>query len=274
MRLGGARLPARSQWRAPRGEHQDADGAQGARRRDGVPADQSPARLPDLRPGRGMRPAGPGDGLRRGLQPLRGEQARGRGQVRRAAGQDHHESLHSLHAVRSIHDRGRRRTGARRHRTRRGHGDHDLPRAGDDVRTAGQRGRSLSGRRADLQALLLRRAAVGTGQDRVDRRHGRRRFGHSHRYAWTRGHAHPSARERRRERGVDFRQDPPRRRRPARPASRPALRSRGRAALSGFVAGCIRRHRRKGQWRRPEADRRHRRRPRGGRGDIRAQGSR
>jgi NADH-quinone oxidoreductase subunit G len=30
----------------------------------------------------------------------------------------------------------------------------------------------------------------------------------------------------------------------AHPASRPALRSRGRAALSGLVAGCIRRHRR------------------------------
>ena len=151
----------------PEVEHQDADGAQGARRRDGVPADQSPARLPDLRPGRGMRPAGPGDGLRRRFQPLRGEQARGRGQVRRAAGQDHHESLHSLHAVRSIHDRSRRRAGARGHRPRRGHGDHDLPRAGDDLRIAGQRGRSLSGRRADLQALRLCRAAVGTGQDRV-----------------------------------------------------------------------------------------------------------
>ena len=43
-------------------------GAEGAQGRDGVPADQPSARLPDLRPGRRVRPAGPGDGLR--LRPL------------------------------------------------------------------------------------------------------------------------------------------------------------------------------------------------------------
>ena len=42
------------------------------------------------------------------------------------AGQDHHEPLHPLHALRPLHDRGRGRAGARRHRARRGHGDHDL----------------------------------------------------------------------------------------------------------------------------------------------------
>ena len=47
-----------------------ADGAQGAQGRDGVPADQPPARLPDLRPGRRVRPAGPGDGLRLRPHPL------------------------------------------------------------------------------------------------------------------------------------------------------------------------------------------------------------
>ena len=41
---------------------------QGARRRDGIPADQPSARLPDLRPGRRVRSARPGDGLRRRLQ--------------------------------------------------------------------------------------------------------------------------------------------------------------------------------------------------------------
>ena len=40
-----------------------ADGQEGARGGDGVPAHQPPARLPDLRPGRRMRPPGPGDGL-------------------------------------------------------------------------------------------------------------------------------------------------------------------------------------------------------------------
>ena len=50
--------------------HRHADGAEGAQGRDGVPADQPPARLPDLRPGRRVRPAGPGDGLRLRPQPL------------------------------------------------------------------------------------------------------------------------------------------------------------------------------------------------------------
>ena len=272
MRLGGARLSPRPQRRAARGEHQDADGAQGTRRRDGVLADQSSARLPDLRPGRGMRPAGPGHGLWRGFQPLQGEQARGRRQVCRASGQDHHESLHSLHALRAVHDRSRGRAGTRGHRSRRGYRDHDLPRTGDDLGIAGQRGRSLSGRRADLQALRLRRAAMGAGQDRVGRCHGRGRLGYPHRYARARGHAHPSARQRRCERGVDFRQDPPRRRRPARPAPRPTLRSRGRPALSSLVAGCIRCHRREGQADQPEAYGCHCRRSRSSRGNLRAQG--
>ena len=100
----------------------------GARRGDGVPAHQSSARLPDLRPGRRVRPAGPGDGLRRRRLALRGEQACGRGEVHRSAHQDLHEPLHPLHALRPLHDGGRGRRGARRHRPRRGHGDHHLPR--------------------------------------------------------------------------------------------------------------------------------------------------
>ena len=43
------------------------------------------------------------------------------------------------------------------------------------------------------------------------------------RYARARGDAHPAARQRGRERGVDFRQDAPRRRRLAHAAARPAL---------------------------------------------------
>ena len=67
--------------RTPKGE-------EGARRGDGIPAHQPSARLPDLRPGRRVRPPGPGHGLRHRPQPLRREQARRRGQVYRAAGQD------------------------------------------------------------------------------------------------------------------------------------------------------------------------------------------
>ncbi len=195
LRLGRARLPARAERRAAGRQHQVADGAQGPRRRDGIPADQPSARLPDLRSGRRMRPAGPGDGLRRRFQPLSREQARGRGQVHRPAGQDDHEPLHPLHAVHPLLGRGGRRAGIGRHRPRRGHGDHDLSRAGDVVGAAGQRGRSLPGRRADLEALCLRGAAVGAVQDRNHRRDGRARLGDPRRRPRPRGHAHSAARQ-------------------------------------------------------------------------------
>jgi hypothetical protein len=47
-----------------------------------------------------VRPAGPGYDFRQRPQPLRGDQARGGGQEPGTAGQDGHESLHSLHSVR------------------------------------------------------------------------------------------------------------------------------------------------------------------------------
>ena len=109
-----------------------------------------------------MRSAGPVDGLWRRLQPLPREQARGRGQISRRAGQDLDEPLHPVHALRALCDRSRGRSRARRHRPRRGHGDHDLSRTGDDVGAAGQRRRPLSGRRADLEALLRSRRGPGS----------------------------------------------------------------------------------------------------------------
>ena len=65
-----------------------------------------------------------------------------------------------------------------------------------------------------------------------------------HRHARARGDAHPAARQRRRERGVDFRQDPPRGRRPAHAAPRPALYPRERAAAAGILVGGLRGDRR------------------------------
>ena len=218
--------------RAAGGRDQFADGAQGAQGRDRIPADQPSARLPDLRSGRRMRPAGSGDGLRRRHFALRREQARGRGQVHRRAGQDVDEPLHPVHALRPLRHRGRRRFRTRRDRPRRGHGDHHLSRAGADLRAAGQRRRSLPGRRADLEADRVPCAAVGIRQDRVGRRDGRARLGDPHRLARPRSHAHPAARQRGDQRGVDLRQDPPRRRRPQDPAARPALRARRRQARS------------------------------------------
>ena len=48
-------------------------------------------------------------------------------------------------------------------------------------RAAGQCHRPLPGRRADLQALCLQRPSVGTDQDRIHRRDGRRRLQHPRR---------------------------------------------------------------------------------------------
>jgi hypothetical protein len=61
--MGGARSAPRPERRTAGSQHQHADGQEGPRRRDGIPADQPSARLPDLRPGRRVRPAGPGHGL-------------------------------------------------------------------------------------------------------------------------------------------------------------------------------------------------------------------
>ena len=56
------------------------------------------------------------------------EQARGRGQVSRRAGQDLDEPLHPVHALRPLLRRSLRRAGDGRDRPRRGHGDHHLSR--------------------------------------------------------------------------------------------------------------------------------------------------
>jgi hypothetical protein len=62
-----------------------------------------------------------------------GKQARGRGQVYRPAGQDDHEPLHPLHALRSLHHGSRRHHRAGPDRPRRGRRDHHLSRTGDDL---------------------------------------------------------------------------------------------------------------------------------------------
>ena len=207
--------------------------------RDGVPAHQPSARLPDLRPGRRVRPAGPGDGLWRRFLALFREQARGRGQIYRRARQDLDEPLHPVHPLRALRHRGRGRSGARRNRPRRGHGDHLLSRARDDLGTAGQRHRSLPGRRADLEADRVPCPSMGIRQDRVDRRDGRARLGDPHRLARPRSRAHPAAHQRRDQRRVDLRQDALRLRRPEDAAPRPRLRARRRQA-EGPPAGARR----------------------------------
>ncbi len=242
LRHGRARPASRPERRAAGSLHQHADGQEGPRRRDGVPAHQPPARLPDLRPGRRMRPAGPGDGLRRRRLALPREQARGRGQVYRPAGQDDHDALHPLHALRPLHDGSGRHFRTRPDRPRRGRRDHHLSRTGDDLGTAGQCHRSLPGWGAHLSPIRIPCPPVGTVEDRIDRRDGRRRVGDPRRYARPRGHARHAARQRGGERGVDLRQDPLHLGRTAHPASRPALCARqGRAADAGVLDRRLRR---------------------------------
>ena len=78
------------------------------------------------------------------------------------------------------------------------------------VRTVGQRRRSLPGRRADVEALCVRGAAVGAEEDAGDRRDGRGRHQHPARQPRAPGAARAAADQRGRQRGVGARQDPPR----------------------------------------------------------------
>ncbi len=147
-----------------------------------------------------------------------------------AAGQDRDDPLHPLHALRPLHGRSLRHVRHGRDRPRRGHGDHDLSRTGDDLRIAGQCHRSLPGRRAAAQAAEFPRPSLGIQQDPRRGRHGRAWLVDPHRHARPRGHAHPAPRQRGGERGVDLRQEPPDRRRPEDPAPRPPLCPRQRQA--------------------------------------------
>ncbi len=113
---------------AGRRRHGDQDrhaaGPQGAQGRARAPAHQPPARLPDLRPGRRVRPAGHHALLRPRQLALRREQAARPGQVPGPLDLDPHDPLHPLHAVHPLHRRDRRRSRARGLRSRRAHGDH------------------------------------------------------------------------------------------------------------------------------------------------------
>jgi hypothetical protein len=129
LRDAGARPAPRPGGRAAGRQDEVAHGQEGAGGGDGVPPHQPPARLPDLRPGRRMRPAGPGDGLWRGLLALPRAQARGRRPEPRAARRDAHDALHLLHPLRALHHRGGGDAGDGADGARGGCRDHVLPRA-------------------------------------------------------------------------------------------------------------------------------------------------
>ena len=218
------------------------DGQEGARRGDGVPAHQPPARLPDLRPGRRMRPAGPGDGLWPQLLALRGEQARDRRQIYGPGHQDLDDPLHPVHALHPLLGGGRGRRRDRHALPRRGQPDHLLPRAGGRRRAGRQPRRRLPGRRAAAEAADLREPPVGAAPRARHRRDGRGRLQHPPRRPPAPGDAHPAAHQRGRERGVDQRQDAPPRRRAGPQPARPAVGAReGQAArgeLDGSAGAC------------------------------------
>ena len=112
---------------------------------------------------------------------------------------------------------------------------------------------------------------MGAHQDAVDRRHGRARQRHSRRCARARSDAHPAARERCHQRGMDLRQGAPCLGRAAHPAARPALCAKAGEARSGELGRGLSRHRREAERARRLALCRNCRRPGRRRGDVRAQ---
>ena len=207
------------------------DGEEGARRGDGVPPDQPPARLPDLRPGRRVRPAGPGDGLWPSTPPAMHENKRAVddkyiGPLIKTVDD---RCIHCTRCVRFSTKSGAPEDG--RDRPRRGHADHHLSRAGVTS--------ELQGNVIDLcpvGALTSKPYAFAarpwelTKTQSIDVMDARR-LEHPGRRPRPRGDAHPAAHQRRRERGVDLRQDAPRRRRAAHAAARPAVYPRANGKL-------------------------------------------
>ena len=147
--------------RGHEGLHQVPARHRRAARDDGVPAHQPPARLPDLRPGRGVRAAGPGGGLRPRHLALQRAQARGAGREPRPADRHRHDPLHPLHALRALHRGDRRHPGTGHDRPRRAHEGAHLHREHRRSRAVRQRHRPVPGGRAGLQAVPLHARAPG-----------------------------------------------------------------------------------------------------------------
>ena len=147
--------------RGNEGVHPVGARARGTEGNDGVPADQPPARLPDLRSGRRVRAAGPCARVRQREVPLRRAQARGQGQEHRAAHLDGHDTVHPLHALRPLHGGNCRHAGARRDWPWRVDGDRHLDREGRRSRAVRECHRPLPSRRAQLEAVPPSRALLG-----------------------------------------------------------------------------------------------------------------
>ena len=237
LRHVGARPASRPERRAAGGADQFADGEKGARRGDGVPAHQPSARLPDLRPGRRMRPSGPG------AWPMAAT-ARAITESKHAVENKYIGPLVKTEMTRCIHCTRCVRFTAEICGT----SDMGMIGRGEDSEITTYLQQAMT---SELQGNVSDLCPVGAllpkpqnfrarpweynktpGIDVMDALG----LGDPHRHPRPRGHAHPAARQRGGERGVDFRQDPPDRRRAEDPAPRPAFCARERQAAPGELA--------------------------------------
>ncbi|CAA9413714.1 MAG: NADH-ubiquinone oxidoreductase chain G, partial [uncultured Phycisphaerae bacterium] len=222
----------------------------------GVPADQPPARLPGVRPGRRVPAAGLLVRLRPQPEPVRGGQAEEPEEGRRRPRHAVRGPVHHVYPVRAVHPRGVGDGRAVRRGPRAQGGDRDLPRPAGEQQDRRQRGRPLPGRGAAGQGLPVQAAGVAAAGD-AERQPGRRRR-REHLPAPQRGRRLPgqAAVQRRREHLVDQRRHPVQlqgvvRRQPAAAGPQAAVRRAGR--------GDVRQGDRRGR-RRAEERRRHQRR--------------
>ena len=140
----------------------------GAPGRARVPVDQSSARLPDLRPGRGVRAAGfrlPGRPRQHAVRRVR--QALQSGGGLRSGRPVRAEPLHPVHALRALHGGRRPGAGAQRVRTRRSRHHRDPPRRATRSSVVRQRGGPVPGGVAALQGFPPQGARLGARQDGV-----------------------------------------------------------------------------------------------------------
>ena len=196
------------------------DGGRGAERDARVHPRQPPARLPGLRQGRRVPAAGPDVPLRPGQHADGVPEA----DVREADPDlaDDRARPRALHPLLPLHAllRGRRRgRPARRARPRRAVDDRDLRGRALPRAVLRERDRALPGRRADLDAVPLRGAAVGDPErpDRLRPLPGR--LQHHRDDARGQGQADPLAQPPRGRRGLALRQGPLRLHAPLRAAT-------------------------------------------------------
>ena len=205
--------------------------------------DQPPARLPRVRPGRRVQPAGLQLRLRPQQQPVRRNQDQaaqeGPGPQRPAL----QRPLHHVQPLRPLHPRSHRHERDRHLRPRQQRTDRRLPRQAPRQRALGQRHRHLPRRRPAGQRLPDVHARLEPHQDRQHRRHHRQRRQPQRRAQRRQGLPPQAPHQRRRQPVVDQRRDPLRleARPPRRPPALPPAEGPGRSRRARLEPGLRRR---------------------------------